>query len=177
MPPQKAPKVKTQLMGADKLRQTMTTLSVLTKARAVATINRYSFELANEAKKGAPVDMGQLRAQIRPSFYNNGLVAEVGTNCGYGAFVEFGTGPLGRSTYPGPLPPDYVHGGRGGFPPLKRIKAWCKRVGIPEKFAFVIARRISRNGLKARPFMWPAFKLVEPRFNAEIRKVVPFGGF
>lgn len=169
--------VSVTLSGANKLRRNFDLLELGVKARAVAAINKNSLALMNEAKRECPVDMGALRSSIRPTFYNMGLAAEVSTNVGYGAFVEFGTGPLGRSTYPGDVPGDYVYGSTGHFPPLKRIREWCERVRINPKFAFVIARRIAKNGLKARSYMWVALETVRPQYEADIKNIVPKGGF
>lgn len=48
----------------------------------------------------------------------------------------------------------YVDGGRrpGKMPPLKKIKEWTSIKGIPEKYAFPIARNIGKHGIAARPF-------------------------
>lgn len=48
----------------------------------------------------------------------------------------------------------YVDGGRrpGGFPPLERIREWCRVKGIPVRAAYPIARRIAEEGIAARPF-------------------------
>ena len=44
----------------------------------------------------------------------------------------------------------YVDSGRpsGKQPPLEKIKAWCRVKGIPEKYAFPIARKIGRIGTR-----------------------------
>lgn len=48
----------------------------------------------------------------------------------------------------------YVDGGRrpGKMPPLSRIQEWTRIKGIPEKYAFPIAKNIGRYGISARPF-------------------------
>jgi hypothetical protein len=53
--------------------------------------------------------------------------------------------------------PDYgefVDKGRrpGKQPPISAIKPWLQIKGIPEKFAFPIARNIGKKGIKAVPF-------------------------
>lgn len=45
----------------------------------------------------------------------------------------------------------YVDGGRRAgkkMPPLANIKAWCKVKGIPEKYAWPIAQKIAKEGIK-----------------------------
>lgn len=51
----------------------------------------------------------------------------------YGEFVDKGRGP-------------------GKQPPISAIKPWLQIKGIPEKFAFPIARNIGKKGIKAVPF-------------------------
>jgi hypothetical protein len=50
----------------------------------------------------------------------------------------------------------YVDAGRrigAKQPPIKAIEGWCRIKGIPEEFAFVIARNIKLRGIKPVPFM------------------------
>lgn len=171
------PRIKVTVLGVDALKRNIDNFNDHTKARVKQVINKHALNLMNEAKRECPVDMGQLRASIQPSFFNQGgLTAEVSTNVGYGAFVEFGTGPLGRSTYRGELPADYVHGPGGKMPPLEPIREWCRRHHINPNLAFVIARKIGRHGMKARPFMWPALEKVRPEYERELRDLFNNGG-
>jgi len=166
------PALRLTLMGQEEFARRLAALDRVAKDKAKYQVNRFSLELMNEAKLACPVDMGQLRSSIRPTYFQNGMTAEVSTNTGYGAFVEFGTGPRGRNSYPGPVPKDYVYGSGGKMPPLLPIKEWCKRKGLPPGIAFVIARQIGRKGLKARPFMLPAFEKIRPQFEAKIERII-----
>jgi len=165
--------VKLKLEGFDKLQEKFTRLEDDVAERAQDIVQDISFQIVNDAKVAAPADMGILRNSIRPYFYSGrtGIVGEISTNCGYGAFVEFGTGPLGRSTYKGQLPEGYVHGSGGKMPPIEVIRDWCRRHKIPESAAFVIARKIGRNGLKARPYFVPAWEKALKDFENEIREL------
>jgi len=64
------------------------------------------------------------------------FVREVYSDTDYGVYVEFGTRPH--------------------FPPLEPIKDWARRVIGDEGVAFPIARKISREGTEAQPFLRPA---------------------
>lgn len=51
-----------------------------------------------QAKQGCPVDKGELRADIKTRFTDDGLMGHVGTNVAHGPFVEFGTGQRGAAS-------------------------------------------------------------------------------
>lgn len=134
--------------------------------------------IANKAKQNCPVDMGQLRSSIRTEFTSSrnklgqfqekGLAATIGSDLPYAAFVEYGTGPRGRATNTAPLPAGYRHGPGHFMPPLEPIRDWCKRHGIPENLAFIVAKKIGELGLPANPFLWPALESTRDSFRQEI---------
>lgn len=161
-----------ELRGQEALKRDFAKMSANKKAEAVYLIHRTSLEIMNDAKTACRTDMGLLRASIRPTFYQSGLTAYIGSDVKYAAFVEYGTGPLGASTNRQHLPDGYVHGSSGKMPPLILIREWCKRVGIDEKLAFVIARSIGRHGLKARPYLGPALEKHRAEFLAYLRKII-----
>lgn len=176
-------KISTTLIGKETLERNFKAWDLAVKARAREIIAKHSMDIANDAKTFCPVDMGQLRSSIRPTFYQNGLVAEISTNTGYAAFIEFGTGPLGKqqNLFGGPLPAGYQHGNGGRPAPIGLIMEWMKRKGIrprsssPSAFralAFVIARSIGRRGLAARPFLWPAFEKARPKFERDMQTIL-----
>jgi phage gpG-like protein len=78
------------------------------------------------------VDTGRLRASIKIVSFQSGFAQSVGTDVKYAKAIEFGARPH--------------------FPPLAPIREWCRRHGIPEGFAYVIAKKISLHGLPARPY-------------------------
>jgi hypothetical protein len=162
--------VKLEITGVKELADRFKRLPVNARDELRALINGAALQVHNEAKRNCPVDMGGLRASIQLKYYGLGrnFVGEITTTSGYGAFVEFGTGPLGRSTYPGRLPEGYVHGPGGKMPPLRVIKEWCHRKKIPERAAYVIARKIGKNGLRARPYMGPAFDRAMKDFETQL---------
>lgn len=93
------------------------------------------------AKPRAPVDEGALRSRIHGRRLKPGVWALIaGTK--YAAFVEFGTGRLGRSSQqPGGVPKDYRHGPRSGMKaqPYLRPAALQVRKELPR-----MARQVSR---------------------------------
>ena len=184
--------VKTELVGADELKRKFDALDLSGRGAAREIINRSSLNIRNEAVRICPRDQGRLAASIGISTYNNGMTAEVSTNVGYAAFIEFGTGPRGKqgNLFRGPLPPGYVHGGPGETAPPRIILQLMRREGIRPKgfrsrprrgsssrtayekaeraLAFVIARAINRRGQYARPFMYPAYLKELPNFEREM---------
>lgn len=166
------PVVMVELRGQAELVRDLNRMSANKRAEAVYLIKRTSLEIMNDAKVACKTDMGLLRASIRPTFYQNGLTSYIGSDTKYAAFVEYGTGPLGASTNRQRLPSGYAHGHSGKFPPLLLIREWCKRVGIDEKLAFVIARSIGKHGLKARPYLGPALEKHRAEFLADLRKII-----
>jgi hypothetical protein len=66
----------------------------------------------------------------------------------------------------------YKHGPGGKFPPLAVIARWCKRKKLPPESVFPIARAIARNGLRARPFLTPAYEEERPKILSRIKAVI-----
>jgi len=117
-----------------------------------------------EAKVLAPVNVGQLRSSIAgrvQTAMGGEVIGVVGTNVVYAAPVEFGQ--------------------RAHFPPLEPLAYWVLRklgIGGWEGIATTIriARAIARRGVRARPFMLPAFERsqgqIKAFFDAAVRRVV-----
>ena len=77
---------------------------------------------------------GNLINSLNYTITYNGLDLDIDFNMpDYGNFVDKGRGP-------------------GKQPPISAIKPWLQIKGIPEKFAFPIARNIGKRGIKATPF-------------------------
>lgn len=55
---------------------------------------------------------------------------------------------------------------------LIKIKEWCRRKGIQEKFAYPICIGILQNGLEARPFMQPAYEKIAPLLLKRIEDLI-----
>lgn len=89
-----------------------------------------------DAKKGAPVDTGRLRASITPEVRTQGndVLGVVGSNVEYAPFVELGTKPH--------------------WPPISALEVWARRHGTS---AFVVARAVARHGTKPKKYLQNAF--------------------
>lgn len=182
--PKKKFGVSATLIGQADLIRTMQRWEFASRGAARRIVNHFAMEIHNKAKENLTeagvVDRGRARSSIRVDFYNDGSAANVIAAVDYAAFIEFGTGPRGKqgNLFGGPLPPGYTHhSGNGKLPPLDLIEAWVKRKGITvpvgmtrRSLAFLIAKKIAKQGLPARPFMYPAFAAVQPDYEREIGK-------
>lgn len=98
-------------------------------------------DLSTEARRRVPIDLGNLKASIQYYISKNGTEADITAEEKYASAVEFGTSPH--------------------FPPIQALEGWAGRKGIP---AFLVARKISKEGTPAQPFMRPAFEKIKPKF-------------
>ena len=142
--------------------------------------DNFGMAVEAQAKQNAPVDEGALRSAIYHKSVSLGV--EVGCAIEYAAYLEFGTRKFAAS-YVNQLPAQWRElaarskGGRGGswdeF--VKRITGWVIRKGISATYtkggsasksksaiaaqhqaAYLIARSILINGIKAQPYLKPA---------------------
>jgi HK97 gp10 family phage protein len=88
--------------------------------------------IQRDAKIGAPVDTGRLRASITPSVADLGDVVQgvVGSNVTYAPYMELGTRPH--------------------WPPISALEVWARRHGTEP---YLVARAIARRGTAARKFL------------------------
>lgn len=110
--------------------------------------------VAGDAKRNAPVDRGVTRASITPSVEsrNNSTTGVVGSNQLSALIME--------------------RGARPHWPPVAALETWARRHGMN---AFLVARAISRRGIKARLFLQKALDSNQSRivqmFNDYIKRV------
>lgn len=132
-------------------------------------LNRFGTKTVADAKRLVPFDEGLLARSIShtnatPQKLSVGVV--VAAN--YGAYLEFGTRKF-AAQYVASLPPLWQQyaasfkGKSGGsyndF--ILRITDWVKRKGIAkgddtDQIAYLIARKILREGIRPQPFLFPA---------------------
>ena len=102
------------------------------------------------------------------------LSYDVGTKEPYAPYVEFGTGVKVK------VPPEFKYLAdrakrqpKGSFKEgLKDIKRWCKAKGIDEKYAYIIFVNILNNGIRPRPFMYPAYLEGKRTFLKDIKDTI-----
>lgn len=139
-------------------------------AGAEKGLQKVGLEIVAEAKKNLNQNKanntGTLRSSGRVQKAEGGLDAgffSEDSSEGYAAAVEYGRGPSRRA---------------GTIPLRTTIKAWVHRkLGVPygkelDSAAFLISRKIHRQGTKPQPFFTPAVRQVEDRVQDIINNSV-----
>lgn len=111
----------------------------------VKTMVKVVFQVSSDAREFAPVNMGMLRSKI------GGHVKPVGGMMrSPQGIVHSGGVPYALTMEKGRRP--------GKFPPLAPIRRWCHLVLGNADLAFLVARKIAREGIQGRYFFWRAWK-------------------
>jgi len=130
-------------------------------------------KMAEIAKVKAPVNDGTLQNSIQWRKETD-LKYNVGTNLPYAPYVEFGTGAKVQ------IPKEFTQlahnakgKGKGSFKDgLVMIKAWCRRKGIDEKFAYIIFVNLLNRGMDAQPFMYPAYLAGKQTYRKQMKLAI-----
>jgi len=155
-------------------------------------MNKFGINAVTEAKRLAPVDEGLLRNSIssKTTSTNDLIITEVTVSANYAAYMEFGTRRFAES-YVSSLPSDWQtfaaqYRGKSGTVEemLKRLTEWVLRKGLQNggknsnkgkesayNTAYVIALNILRNGVRQRPFLYPAIQSAEKTLKLNLSKL------
>ena len=134
--------------------------------------------ITREAKMKAPVNVGRLRADIQHDVTKTDagriIQADVFNTVSYAPYVEFGT--KGNVNVPDELQ-DYAktfQGREGGTfdELLESITDWARKKGIPEGAVYPIARKIAREGVKAQPYLYPAYEQERPKLIKRLEDIL-----
>ena len=141
-------------------------------------INATALNIENQAKKLAPINLGQLRNSIALT-KDSELTYTVAANASYSAYVEFGTGPQVN------VPADFASyalqfkGKSGGkFKDMvEALTLWVKRKGIgngknDKGLAYVIALSILKKGMRPQPFLIPAYEMEKPKLIQRLNQLL-----
>lgn len=131
-------------------------------------------KIASAAKSKAPRYQSRLINSIRPISSRNKLSVRVNSNVEYAAFVEFGT--KSKAQIPAELA-QYASQFKVSTPSnfdqfYKDIKKWCGKKGIDEKAAYPIAISLIKDGQRAQPFLYPAFKEERTKYINAIKQLI-----
>lgn len=129
------------------------------KLRADAELSDTADEIADLAKKNAPANLGKLRQSIQPLRGKEKLQWGVVAKEPYSGFVEFGTGI--KVVVPAEMKEiaQQIRNNKTEGPDtaLDAIQDWCRQKGIDEQAAWPILMSILNEGLRPRPFLYPAW--------------------
>jgi HK97 gp10 family phage protein len=166
------------LSGMKELEGKLNKLTTALKEDVSNEINASAINIENQAKRLAPVNLGQLRGSINKDKINE-LTYSVAANASYSAYVEFGTGPQVS------VPADFTSyaqqfkGKSGGkFKDMvEALTLWVKRKGIgngknDKGLAYVIALSILRKGMRPQPFLIPAYEMEKPKLIQRLNKLL-----
>jgi HK97 gp10 family phage protein len=137
-------------------------------------MNKAMLMTQTEAKLNAPVNFGRLRSSIVTTKAKpTDLVASTVVNVNYAPYVEFGTKskvkvPQGLERYA----LDFQGKGGSFDSLLNSIEDWVKKKGIPSEAAYPIALNIAREGVSARPFLFPAWEKERPKFEQALKELL-----
>lgn len=125
-----------------------------------------------QAKRNAPEGASN-RLKTSIDVRGSKLEREVYTDVKYAPYVEFGTKskveiPPGLEGYA-----MQFKGGGGSFEDFEAsLKLWARRKGIPEEAVYPIMKSILHKGVKAQPFLFPAFFAEQPELIKRLKKVI-----
>lgn len=175
--------IKLKVEGLDTLISKFENLAKNVQSEIQGELNAWADDTSLDAKTLASKqtgDTGYLSNSIHPVYGNGG--ASVVASAQYAPYVEFGTRKYAAS-YVSSLPADWEQlaaqfkgssaSGRDFYQFVKSLKEWAKRTGkLDEKYAYVAAKKILREGLKARPFMYPAVLKNLPQLEKNIKDIL-----
>jgi HK97 gp10 family phage protein len=129
-------------------------------------------QIRNGAVTNAPVNDGFLKGSI--SVQKDKLNARIEVGANYGAYIEFGTGmkvqvPAGLEDYAR----SFQDKGQGNWQEFEQnMIQWLKKKGIEEEALYPIMASIYRNGINAKPFLFPAFEAERPQLVKRIKNIL-----
>jgi hypothetical protein len=189
-----------EVKGLDTLIKKMDKLAANVQKDVQAELNAWADATSTNAKSLVSAnssDEGALLRSISP-LYGNGT-ASVVASAKYAAYIEFGTRKY-AAAYVGSLPADWqayaatFKGKAGGdyFEFLNAILDWVQRKGITARYsvktrkrlrnskadderlvdaAQAIALSILRNGIPAKPFLYPSVNKTLPTLKKKLRAI------
>jgi HK97 gp10 family phage protein len=160
---------------------------------AIKALSKYNEEVARDTAKAMNTSMIAVQKKAKLSVRGNGtsntgrllssiktvqankkdLVAITYSDVNYAPYVEFGTKtkvevPNGLESYAAQF-----RGNGGSFEQLEQnISAWARNRGIPQENVKFIAMKIAQFGVKAQPFLFPAWESERPKFEKAIKELL-----
>jgi len=169
-----------EVKGIDTLIKKFDKLASDAKQQVQAELNEWADTTSQNAislVSANSSDEGLLKNSIKP-YYGEGS-ASVRVAAKYGAYVEFGTRKY-AAAYVGSLPADWqayaaTFKGKTGSTFQQFVESligWANRTGkMDPKYAYVTALKILREGVKARPYIYPSVQKTLPVLRKNLRAI------
>jgi HK97 gp10 family phage protein len=149
-------KTKVQVLGLQKALKNLKLKGKEIKKTVWEELEDTADNIRNDAILKAPRNTSRLRSSIQITKLSDSI--EVGSDLKYAPFMEFGT----KSQVD--IPPELqayarqFKGKGGSFDELvESITVWANQKGIDQDAIIPIALKIARDGVKPRPFLFPAY--------------------
>jgi HK97 gp10 family phage protein len=167
-----------QIQGLDALIRKMQVLSAAVQDDVDTECELAAHEMNDEASRNIVsnrlVNGGELLAKQQVISDKTARSYTVQNTAFYAAFQEFGTG-VQFTAHPEweQIASSFKGLQNGTFDTfLIKMQEWCKSKGIDIKYAYPICLHILQHGLKARPFMQPAYEKVAPLLIERINNII-----
>jgi hypothetical protein len=168
-----------KVQGLDKVLRSFRRLPETVRREARWEMQVAADDMVKIASKNAPADEGSLRnaIQSKPSGKN----FEVVMSKTHGIYMEFGTkSKFDAPSYLGSYPARFKGIGKGSYnDALKAMMGWVKRKGLvgndeteQKQVAYLVLRKILKEGLKPRPYFFPAFQRVSKELIDRLRNIL-----
>jgi hypothetical protein len=147
-------KVTVKLKGEKAIMRALEHLSKEKKRMVISEVYASGVDVQQAAKDKLKAnrswDLGFLANSIIVDLSIDKMIAEVGPTAAYGIYVE--------------------HGAKPHFPPLDALEGWARRHGFDS--AWPICKAISKRGLPAKPFLFPAWLKKKEAFWKKIKEIL-----
>jgi hypothetical protein len=166
--------------GLDAVLKKFDKLSKDTQEGVQAALNDWADRTATDAKRlvsSQSSDEGGLLRSISP-IYGNGNASVVASQK-YAAYIEFGTRKF-AAEYVSSLPNDWqayaaTFKGKGGGGTAKEfwksIQAWGRRKGLEPSHIYFTYKKILRDGIRPKPFLYPSVNKNLPLLVNDIKNI------
>lgn len=143
------------LEGAASVREMLKHEKMRIRDKIMKEIYTAGIKVQTEARKRLKQtkawDTGHAATSILVERSPDGATVEVGPTAPYAPYIEFGAKPH--------------------FPPPDALEDWARRHGFDS--AWPICRAIAKRGIKANPFLFPAYISEERQLFSRLHKIVP----
>ena len=164
--------IKADIQSTKNVLKALDSLGDKVRRSAEREIERSARNIERDAKRKAPTGANN-RLKTSIDVRGSKLTREVFTDVKYAPYMEFGTKskveiPPGLEGYA-----MQFKGGGGSYEDFEAsIKRWAQLKGIPEEAVYPIMKSILHKGVKAQPFLFPAFFAEQPQLLKRLKKVL-----